>query len=340
MRESDVYDYRVVEWTNERCAIDFYRDGEKLDPTVTFTDEDAERAGLNQPTRGGKPSNHMKFPRNMKFARAMSNGVGLHCPDLTAGTPEYTPDELGLENPDADSVPEEAPPAGREPGERAAAADGNPGVHPDLTEVALAGGYGGPCLCPHAALRASRTPRLGRQRNMRPLAPQLHGYEQPLRRCCFSRMQEPSQPRSRAVGARCSSVTAVSESTSTRSNPAPRAVMGGASSRILKPGPQSESWGCRVSTGVPTYGWRSCTGPCRPGCGWAMLRRMRPSVPGEGVECVFPGRDLRSEDRVGLGRVARPQGGGSRATVEVGASSAVHASMGRDGIGCFLRTMA
>jgi hypothetical protein len=47
----------------------------------------------------------MKFPRNMKFARAMSNGVGLHCPDLTAGAPVYTPDELGVDDPDADIAP-------------------------------------------------------------------------------------------------------------------------------------------------------------------------------------------------------------------------------------------
>jgi hypothetical protein len=105
VRQSAVYDYQVVEWTNERCAIDFYRHGQKLKPTVTFTEEDAQRAELNKPTRSGKPSNHMKFPRNMKFARAMSNGVGLHCPDLTAGAPVYTPDELGVEDPDADIAP-------------------------------------------------------------------------------------------------------------------------------------------------------------------------------------------------------------------------------------------
>jgi hypothetical protein len=105
VRQSAVYDYEIVEWTNQRCAIDFYRHGQKLEPTVTFTEEDAQRAELNQPTRAGKPSNHMKFPRNMKFARAMSNGVGLHCPDLTAGAPVYTPDELGVDDPDADIAP-------------------------------------------------------------------------------------------------------------------------------------------------------------------------------------------------------------------------------------------
>src|SRR3954468_11111329 len=105
VRQSAVYDYKVVEWSNERCSIDFYRHGERLEPTVTFTDDDAKRAGLHQPRADGTPSNHMKFPRNMKFARAMSNGVGLHCPDLTAGAPVYTPDELGAEDPDADVTP-------------------------------------------------------------------------------------------------------------------------------------------------------------------------------------------------------------------------------------------
>jgi hypothetical protein len=28
VRQSPVYDYEVVEWTNERCAIDFYRHGQ------------------------------------------------------------------------------------------------------------------------------------------------------------------------------------------------------------------------------------------------------------------------------------------------------------------------
>jgi hypothetical protein len=105
VRQSAVYDYEVVEWTNERCAIDFYRHGQKLEPTVTFDHEDAKRAELDTPTRAGKPSNHTKFPRKMKFARAMSNGVGLHCPDLTAGAPVYTPDELGVDDPDADIAP-------------------------------------------------------------------------------------------------------------------------------------------------------------------------------------------------------------------------------------------
>ena len=125
VRHSAVYDYEIVEWTNERCAIDFYRHGQKLEPTVTFDQEDAKRAELDKPTRAGKPSNHMKFPRNMKFARAMSNGVGLHCPDLTAGAPVYTPDELGVDDPDADIAPVAEGEEGNAPTSAAAAASGD-----------------------------------------------------------------------------------------------------------------------------------------------------------------------------------------------------------------------
>ena len=66
VRQSGVYDYRVVEWTNARVAIDFYRHGEKLEPTVTFTDDNARRAGLDRPRADGTPSSHTRFPRNMK----------------------------------------------------------------------------------------------------------------------------------------------------------------------------------------------------------------------------------------------------------------------------------
>src|SRR4051794_40931079 len=147
VRQSSVYDYKVVEWTNERCSIDFYRHGEKLEPTVTFTDEDAKRAELDKPRADGTPSSHTRFPRNMKFARAMSNGVGLHCPDLTAGTPVYTPEELGVEDADADVAPDGEPPAddtaAAEPPD-AAVAEASAATDPvgtDLTHAALEGGY-------------------------------------------------------------------------------------------------------------------------------------------------------------------------------------------------------
>src|SRR3954464_14082118 len=35
VRQSSVYDYKVVEWSNERCSIDFYRHGERIEPALT-----------------------------------------------------------------------------------------------------------------------------------------------------------------------------------------------------------------------------------------------------------------------------------------------------------------
>ena len=48
VRQSAVYDYEIVEWTNQRCAIDFYRHGQKLEPTVTFDQEDAQARRARQ----------------------------------------------------------------------------------------------------------------------------------------------------------------------------------------------------------------------------------------------------------------------------------------------------
>ena len=55
----------------------------------------------------------------------------------------YTPDELGLEDADADKAPDAPPPSGREAGETPEGVEGDsgPGAHADLTEAALEGGY-------------------------------------------------------------------------------------------------------------------------------------------------------------------------------------------------------
>jgi hypothetical protein len=147
VRASERYDYKVIEWTHERCILAFSRDGQQLEPLVSFDEDDARRAGLDRPTRNGRPSNHTRYPRNMKFARAMSNGVALHCPDLTAGTAVYTPDELEVDDPDADTpaepdieadVIDDTQPAGdgQDPG------DPDPVVaRRALTDAALAAGY-------------------------------------------------------------------------------------------------------------------------------------------------------------------------------------------------------
>jgi hypothetical protein len=87
VRRSGKYDYAVRHLDDQRCEIEFYRDGKPIGVS-TFTMEDAKRAGLSN------GDNWRKYPPNMLFARAMSNGARWYCPDVFNG-PVYTPDELG-----------------------------------------------------------------------------------------------------------------------------------------------------------------------------------------------------------------------------------------------------
>jgi hypothetical protein len=86
IRRSRRYDYRIREHTDSTCTIEFSMDGQPIG-TSPFTMEDARRAGL------ASGENWKKYPRNMLFARAMSNGAKWHCPDVFGG-PVYLPDEL------------------------------------------------------------------------------------------------------------------------------------------------------------------------------------------------------------------------------------------------------
>jgi hypothetical protein len=79
------YDYRVKEMSNERCLIAFFEGGQPIGESE-FTLADAKAAGTK---------NLDRFPRNMLFARAMSNGVRWYCPDVFSGSTVYTPEELG-----------------------------------------------------------------------------------------------------------------------------------------------------------------------------------------------------------------------------------------------------
>ena len=89
VRRSPEYDYEIRQWDNQGCEIVFTRNGRELTPSSKFTAEDARTARL-----GG--DNYQKFPRNMFFARAMTNGARIHCPDLFAGA-VYTAEELAPE---------------------------------------------------------------------------------------------------------------------------------------------------------------------------------------------------------------------------------------------------
>ncbi len=83
VKGSGKYDYRVVESTEKVCSIDFYQGKEKIGNS-TFTIDDAKKAGTK---------NIDKFPKNMLFARAISNGVKWYTPDVFSG-PVYVPEEM------------------------------------------------------------------------------------------------------------------------------------------------------------------------------------------------------------------------------------------------------
>jgi hypothetical protein len=85
VKGSPKYDYKVTAMDEKICTINFTTKDGKLLGTSSFTIDEAKKAGTK---------NLDKFPKNMLFARAMSNGVKWFCPDVFT-MPVYTPEELG-----------------------------------------------------------------------------------------------------------------------------------------------------------------------------------------------------------------------------------------------------
>jgi len=83
IKGSGKYDYRIIEMSDKLCSIEFFQGKESLG-TSTFTVEDAKKA---------QTKNLDKFPKNMLFARSISNGVKWFCPDVFNG-PVYVPGEI------------------------------------------------------------------------------------------------------------------------------------------------------------------------------------------------------------------------------------------------------
>ena len=97
IKRSGKYDYIVREMSPERCEIEFFQliDGKRQSIGKSeFTIADAKKAGTQ---------NLDRFPRNMLFARAMSNGARWYTPDVFLG-PIYTPEELGAQVDEAGDV--------------------------------------------------------------------------------------------------------------------------------------------------------------------------------------------------------------------------------------------
>jgi hypothetical protein len=83
------YTYHILRLENDGCELEFFEDGESLGIS-SFTEIDARQAGVFD---GRNAHTWRKYPRNMMFARALSNGARWFCPDIFGG-PIYTPEEL------------------------------------------------------------------------------------------------------------------------------------------------------------------------------------------------------------------------------------------------------
>lgn len=112
VKRSPKYDYRVTTNTEMLVEIEFFEmapEGRVSLGTSSFSMQDAANAGLTgsrpkyewrgasgQRERvkiGEEPGNYERFPRNMLFSRAMSNGIAWYCPDVF-DVRVYTPEEI------------------------------------------------------------------------------------------------------------------------------------------------------------------------------------------------------------------------------------------------------
>lgn len=101
IRKSKDYDYDVIELTNVSCKIQILRNEKPCGPPVEFTYEDAKKAGLTRnPT-------YNAYPKNMLFARCISNAAKFHCPDVTMGL--YVPEDFNEDSNDYENESNRSP---------------------------------------------------------------------------------------------------------------------------------------------------------------------------------------------------------------------------------------
>ena len=85
IKKTKKYDYKVIKLDETECSIDFFQAEEKVGNSI-FTFKDAAKAGLvNRDV-------WKNYPKNMLFARALSNGARFYAPDAICGY--YTKEEV------------------------------------------------------------------------------------------------------------------------------------------------------------------------------------------------------------------------------------------------------
>lgn len=92
------YAYAILESTNERCELEFFKDERSLG-TAKFDRADATTAGL------ADTEYYRQYPSDMFFARAMTRGARRHCPGLGRGVPIYATGELAKRTPEPTRPP-------------------------------------------------------------------------------------------------------------------------------------------------------------------------------------------------------------------------------------------
>lgn len=92
------YSWRVIKLTDAECHLDIYRAGEKIgESTLTMAQAKAAKMCMQWDSKAGAwkdKATWQSFPRNMLFARCLTNAVKWFAPEVLAGVPMYDPDEL------------------------------------------------------------------------------------------------------------------------------------------------------------------------------------------------------------------------------------------------------
>lgn len=97
VKGNEKYDFKVKELTDNVCSIDFFQksnNGMEFIGNSTFNIEDAKKQGTK---------NLDKFPKNMLYARAISNGQKWFCPDVFQMS-VYVPEEMPEQTQDIQHV--------------------------------------------------------------------------------------------------------------------------------------------------------------------------------------------------------------------------------------------
>lgn len=87
------FDYKVIEHTADNCVIEFFgAEGDLVGESV-FGLNDALAAGVGPDSKDGARGMLKKFPATMLFARAMSQGARMFCPEAFNGMVVYSLEE-------------------------------------------------------------------------------------------------------------------------------------------------------------------------------------------------------------------------------------------------------